>query len=223
MKSRINRTARLALAVTFAAGGVATASTFAVAATTPMSASVTTPMPAAELRAKLNTLLQEHTYLAAGATNAALGGRQAEFQAAAGALDANSVDLSKAIGLVYGPGAEGAFLALWRKHIGFFVDYATGVATKDKVKQDKAVNDLVGYTQDFGAFLASANPNLPKATVADLVKTHVLTLKEVVDAQGMGDQKKAYMALRTAATHMMMIADPLAMAIAKQFPDKFAN
>jgi len=223
MKSRINRTARLALAVTFAAGGVATASTFAVAATTPMSASVTTPMPAAELRAKLNTLLQEHTYLAAGATNAALGGRQAEFQAAAGALDANSVDLSNAIGLVYGPGAEGAFLALWRKHIGFFVDYATGVATKDKVKQDKAVNDLVGYTQDFGAFLASANPNLPKATVADLVKTHVLTLKEVVDAQGMGDQKKAYMALRTAATHMMMIADPLAMAIAKQFPDKFAN
>jgi hypothetical protein len=223
MKSRINRTARLALAAVFAAGGVATASTFAVAATTPVSASERAPMPAAELRAKLNTLLQEHTYLAAGATNAALGGRQAEFQAAAGALDANSVDLSRAIGLVYGPGAEGAFLALWRKHIGFFVDYATGVAMKDKAKQDKAVNDLVGYTQDFGAFLASANPNLPKATVADLVKTHVLTLKEVVDAQGMGDQKRAYMALRTAATHMMMIADPLAMAIAKQFPEKFAN
>lgn len=55
------------------------------------------------------------------------------------------------------------------------------------------------------------------------MKTHVLTLKEVVDAQGMGDQQNAYMALRTAATHMMMIADPLAMAIAKQFPDKFAN
>lgn len=85
------------------------------------------------------------------------------------------------------------------------------------------MNDLVGYTQDFGAFLASANPNLPKAAVADLVKTHVLTLKEVVDAQGMGDQKKAYLALRTAATHMMMIADPLAMAIAKQFPERFAN
>ena len=77
-----------------------------------------------------------------------------------------------------------------RKHIGFFVDYASGVATKDKAKQDKSVSDLVGYMQDFGAFLASANPSLPKATVADLVKTHVLTLKEVVDAQGMGDQKK---------------------------------
>jgi hypothetical protein len=223
MKPKIHRAARIAALVTIAVGGVATVSTLAVAATTPEHAHGVAPIPAAELRAKLNTLLQEHAYLAAGATNAALGGRQAEFQAAAGALDANSVDLSKAIGMVYGGGAETAFLALWRKHIGFFVDYATGVATKDKAKQDRAVNDLVGYTQDFGAFLASANPNLPKAAVADLVKTHVLTLKDVVDAQGMGDQKKAYTALRSAASHMMMIADPLASAIAKQFPEKFSN
>jgi hypothetical protein len=224
MKSRITHVARLATAITLATAGVVAASSMVVAA--PVSGHAlraVTTIPAAELRAKLNTLLQEHAYLAAGATNAAIGGRQAEFQAAAGALDANSVDLSKAIGMAYGAGAEGAFLALWRKHIGFFVDYATGVATKDKAKQDRAVNDLIDYTQDFGAFLASANPNLPKTTVADLVKTHVLTLKEVVDAQGMGDQKKAYTALRTAATHMMMIADPLAIAIANQFPDKFAN
>ena len=225
MHSRMkHRTLRVVAGLTLVTAGVAGLGSLAVAATpsthpTHISAS----MPAAELRAKLNTLLQEHAYLAAGATNAALGGRQAEFQAAAGALDANSIDLSKAIGSVYGGGAEQAFLALWRKHIGFFVDYATGVATKDKAKQDKAVTDLVGYTQDFGAFLASANPNLPKAAVADLVKTHVLTLKDVVDAQGMGDQKKAYAALRAAASHMMMIADPLANAIAKQFPEKFAN
>jgi hypothetical protein len=224
MAPRIPQIARLALAFSVAAGGVAAASTFAVAATPPERPAIAVaPIPASELRAKLNTLLQEHAYLAAGATNAALGGRQSEFQAAAGALDANSVDISKAIGMVYGPGAESAFLALWRKHIGFFVDYATAVATKDKAKQDRAVNDLVGYTQDFGAFLASANPNLPKSAVADLVKTHVLTLKDVVDAQGMGDQRKAYTALRSAASHMMMIADPLANAIAKQFPEKFAN
>ena len=223
MQPRIHRGLRLAAVITIAASGVGAATTLAAGATTPTRSHAIAPIPAAELRAKLNTLLQEHAYLAAGATNAALGGRQAEFQAAAGALDANSVDLSKAIGMVYGSGAEAAFLALWRKHIGFFVDYATGVATKDKAKQGKAVNDLVGYTEDFGAFLASANPNLPKATVAELVKTHVLTLKDVVDAQGMGDQKKAYTALRSAASHMMMIADPLAMAIAKQFPEKFAN
>ncbi|MEW5915433.1 MAG: hypothetical protein AB1762_03465, partial [Gemmatimonadota bacterium] len=58
-------------------------------------------MTVAMLKAKLNTLLSEHVYLAAATTGSALGGRQAEFQAAAGALDKNSVDVSKAIGLVY--------------------------------------------------------------------------------------------------------------------------
>ncbi|HEV8363585.1 MAG TPA: hypothetical protein VGQ52_08690 [Gemmatimonadaceae bacterium] len=180
-------------------------------------------MTVAALKAKLNTLLSEHVYLAAAATGAALGSRQAEFQAAASALDNNSVDVSKAIGMVYGTGAESAFLALWRKHIGFVVDYTTGIAGKDKMKADKAVNDLVQYTHDFGAFLSSANPNLPKSIVADLVKGHVLTLKSVIDAQQMGDQQKTYWALREAAMHMQMIADPLADAIAKQFPGKFAN
>ena len=55
------------------------------------------------------------------------------------------------------------------------------------------------------------------------MKTHVLTLKDVVDAQATGDAGKAYMALRMAAGHMHMIADPLAAAIAKQFPDRFAE
>src|SRR5581483_4271242 len=99
----------------------------------------------AALRVALNNALREHAILAAFATNAALGGRQAEFQAAAGALDGNSQDVAKAIGSVYGQGAQDAFLPLWRKHIGWFVDYTVGVATKDKAKQDKAVNDLVGY------------------------------------------------------------------------------
>lgn len=187
------------------------------ASNTPSTATV------AALKAKLNTLLSEHVYLAAAATGAALGGRQAEFIAAAGALDNNSVDVSRAIGMVYGNGAEQAFLALWRKHIGFVVDYTTGIAGKDRMKADKAVSDLVQYTQDFGAFLASANPNLPKSVVADLVKGHVLTLKSVIDAQQMGDAQKTYRSLREAAMHMQMIADPLADAIAKQFPGKFAS
>jgi plastocyanin len=44
---------------------------------------------------------EEQIYLAAGATDAALGGRNAEFKAAAAALDSNSVDLSRAIGSAY--------------------------------------------------------------------------------------------------------------------------
>ena len=176
-----------------------------------------------DLRTGLNSLFREHVFLAAAATGAALAGRDGEFKAAAGSLDANSVDIAKAIGSVYGTGAEQAFLPLWRKHIGFVVDYTVGVATKDDAKKSKAVSDLVQYTQDFGAFLSSANPYLPKEVVAGLVKDHVLTLKEVIDTQATGDMSKSYMAIRTAAGHMGMIADPLAAAIAKQFPERFAQ
>ncbi len=183
----------------------------------------TSATPAAGLRVGLNALLSEHVYLAAAATNAALGGRQPEFEAAAAALDANSVDVARAIGSVYGPDAEKAFLPLWRRHIGMVVDYTVGVATSDRARQDNAVNDLVGYTQDFGAFLSGANPNLPKSAVADLVRHHVLTLKAVIDAQAAKDQDRAFTALRTGAGHMQMIADPLAGAIVKQFPDRVAG
>jgi hypothetical protein len=58
--------------------------------------------------------------------------------------------------------------------------------------------------------------------VADLVKTHVLILKEVIDAQASGHLVQAYSALRRVADHMAMIANPLADAIIKQFPAKYA-
>ncbi|HET7585011.1 MAG TPA: hypothetical protein VFK13_08890 [Gemmatimonadaceae bacterium] len=179
-------------------------------------------MSAADLRVALNNLLAEHVQLGSAATSAALGGRTAEFQAAAAALDQNSVALSKAIGLVYGADAESAFLALWRRHIGFVVDYTQGVAAKDRAKADKALQDLTGYARDFAAFLSSANPNLPAPVVAELVRTHAGGFKAIIDAQARGDETGAYRALHDAVAHMQAIADPLAAGIAKQFPKRFA-
>lgn len=49
--------------------------------------------------------------------------------------------------------------------------------------------------------------------MADLVKTHVLTHEDVIDAQPSGNMVQAYTALRAAAGHMAMIANPLFDAI----------
>jgi hypothetical protein len=43
----------------------------------------------------------------------------------------------------------------------------------------------------------------------------------VIDVQASGNAAQAYGALRHAADHMTMIANPLANAIAKQFPAKY--
>lgn len=64
---------------------------------------------------------------------------------------------------------------------------------------------------------------MPKDTVAKLVMEHVLTLKTVIDAQAAGDNMKVYSSLRSAMGHMQMVADPLAEATVKRFPDKFTG
>ncbi|MGH7372231.1 MAG: hypothetical protein ACREJK_10360, partial [Candidatus Methylomirabilales bacterium] len=91
-------------------GVVAAVALLTVACTTTSATqSVKSPMTptsatkAAELRTTLNGLFGEHVLIAAVATSHALGGREAAFKGAAAGLDANSVDLSKAIGSVYGP------------------------------------------------------------------------------------------------------------------------
>ena len=177
---------------------------------------------AATLRANLTALLESHVYLAGTATGAALRGDTAGFTAAAKTLDANSVALSKAIGSVYGTPAETAFLDLWRKHIGFFVDYTQAKAAGDTAKADKAKADLDGYRADFGAFIASANPNLPKDAVAMELKPHVDSLLAAIDAQAAGDPT-AYDKLAASAGLMPMTAQVLSGGIAKQFPDKVSG
>jgi hypothetical protein len=183
-------------------------------------ATLSTDTPGATLRAVLTAQLQEHVYLAATATGAALEGRTDDYANAVKALDTNTVDLSNSIASVYGADAGKTFQDLWRKHIGFFVDYTTGKATHDDVKVAKAKSDLDGYRADFGTFISSANPNLPKQAVMDELTPHVASLEAVIDAQA-AKSPDQYSLLRTAAAHMPMTADVLAGGIAKQFPAKF--
>jgi hypothetical protein len=177
---------------------------------------------ASDLRTTLNKALAEHVNLAAAATGQALAGNTAGFEGAAAALEGNSNDIAGAIGSVYGAETQEAFDPLWKKHIGFFVDYTQGKAAGDQAKQDKAVADLTAYADEFGAVIESVTEErLPKDTVSELVMQHVLGLKSVVDAQAAEDFGKAYADLRPAYAHMQMICDPLAAAIAEQFPDKY--
>ena len=86
-------------------------------------AAASTTSPAADLRVTLDTLLGEHALLAIAATQKGLDGDE-DFDAAAGALAAHSVELSEAIGSDYGDEAAKQFLdgpSLWRDHIGFFL------------------------------------------------------------------------------------------------------
>ena len=176
---------------------------------------------ASDLVTTLNTLLREHVYLVSAATGATVAGRADEAAAAKAALDANSDALTGAIATVYGNDAGAQFAPLWKQHIDFLMSYASAVAAKDQAKADEAMDNLLNYTADFGAFINAASPKLTKDAVAGLVKTHVFTLKDEIDAQAAKNFTKAYASERTAADHMAMIATALATTVVAQFPAKF--
>jgi hypothetical protein len=183
--------------------------------------------PAAELRAGLTSLLQEHVYLAGAAINQAVadgGDMEAPgTTAAVEALDENSVQLSEAVGSVYGDEAAEQFLALWRDHIGMFVDYTLGGATGDTEMQEQAAADLDAYRAEFGAFIESATEGeLDSATVEEELDTHVQTLVAAVDSVLAGEPD-VYPNLKEAAGHMPMVATALSGAIVAQQPDAFAE
>ena len=177
--------------------------------------------PAVNFRTALDQLLQEHLFLATFATDAAIAGRSEEFDAAAHVLNENGTDIGAAMGKVYGKDAEDKFNEIWSAHNGFFVDYTTGVATKDDAKKSKAVEDLTTiYVPQFAEFLAGAT-GLSQDDLSALIADHVTTTAAVVDAQGVGGADAAAQADRTAAMHMRMIGDPLATAIVASEPDAF--
>jgi hypothetical protein len=183
---------------------------------------VETASPAADLRVTLDTLLGEHALLAIAASQKGLDG-DPDFEAAAAALDANSVEISEAIGSVYGEEAAQQFLdgpSLWRDHIGFFVDYTVGLAQKDNAAQQEAVDNLTGYTGAFSGFLAEAT-GLPQDALQEGLTTHITQLKGALDAYAAGDYEQAYTLFREAYKHMVATGDTLAMGIVQQNPDMF--
>jgi hypothetical protein len=212
----------VALAAT-ACGGSSTDSGAKASAASPSAAAATevvgqaaTTTKAVALRAGLTYLLEEHVQLAGIATGTAIAKKgdlkDPAVQAAVGALDANSVALSKAVGSAY-PKAEAPFLASWRQHIGFFVDYTLGKATKNQAMTDKAIKDLDGYRTSFGQLINSVVPELPADAVANELKPHVASLFTAIDAQVAGDPKQ-FQLLQDAAGHMPGTAAILAGGIA---------
>ena len=182
--------------------------------------------PAAELRAGLTSLLEAHVWIASDATGAALAGRQADYEAAAAALngptDSNTSELVDAVGSIYGPDVKTAFDGLWRSenHIPQFVAYTQATAKGDAAGQQAAVDKLTAYAKTFGDTLNQVNSNLPADAVAQDITMHATTLIAVINAQKAGTPDVPKLT-RAAVAHMEGTADVLAAATVKKYSDKF--
>ncbi|MCA0970803.1 copper amine oxidase [Halobacillus litoralis] len=178
---------------------------------------------AVELRSTLDNLLSEHAYLAVETMRKGAEGA-ADFEASAGALSANTEDLSAAIASVYGDEAGEQFKKMWSDHIGFFVSYVNGTANDDEEMKQAALDELNQYRQDFSQFLETATgERLEADALAEGLQMHVNQLIGAFDSYVAGDYEKAYEYEREAIHHMYGVSKGLSSAIVNQFPDKFNN
>ncbi|WP_347549754.1 hypothetical protein ABFG93_19980 [Pseudalkalibacillus hwajinpoensis] len=183
----------------------------------------TVETPAADLRADLGQLLSEHAYLAVETMRKGAEG-SADFEASAGALSANTEDLTAAITSVYGEEAGAEFNEIWSNHIGFFVDYVKATGNEDEDAKQKALENLEGYKSDFSMFLENATgERLEAENLSEGLQAHINQLIGAFDSYVAGDYEKAYEHEREAIAHMHMVAKGFSSAITDQFPDKFEN
>ncbi|MAQ77206.1 hypothetical protein CL684_01645 [Candidatus Campbellbacteria bacterium] len=186
-------------------------------------AMMTEPMaktPASDLRVSLNKTLQEHASLGLEALYDVIDDENSTADAVE-ALDENTVELSAAVGSVFGDDAEDAFKEIWRDHIGFFADYATGLRENDDDMMDDAMDDIEDYQDDISDFFSGALPDVDKATVVAGAGEHAELFFESMDAWEDQDYEEAYELQREAQKQIQGIADLLSINIVKENPSMF--
>ena len=179
--------------------------------------------PAADLRSALDQVFTEHAGLAVMAMQNGVDG-DPDFEASSAALLANADDLAAAVSSVYGEEGGEAFDAIWKSHIGYFVDYVTATANDDQAGKDQAMKELEGYVVEQAAFLETATEGgLPAADLEAGLTEHVKQLIAAFDQYVAGDYEASYASLRGAYAHMLMPAEGLSQTIVNQFPEKFSG
>jgi len=176
---------------------------------------------ASDLRAALRSLLIQHgeghrmfAY--------ALYFRDREMQRiAVSELLANSKSLGDLVASVYGRGAGDKFTDLFNGHIAAVAMYYTSAFSGNESGKRAAVEALTKNAMEIAEFLSSANPYLAREAVFSLLRDHAIQAMKQADLLSQGrisDESQIYAAMRN---HLIVIADAIAEAITKQFPDKF--
>lgn len=151
-------------------------------------------LPAVDRRVSLNTLLQEHAYLATMATDAIVRGSSSEKAAATTGLAANADSLGTSFSSLFGDAAGTRFDAVWAARNEALVGYAT---SGDDASKQALTQALVSQF--------SALAHVASTPVADQVNATI----RVIDDQRSKSTASLAADDRAAATAMQPIADAL--------------
>jgi len=144
-----------------------------------------------------------------------------DTKAAEGEVVANAHSIADAIAGFYGKPAGDKLFSLLAGHYGAVKAYLDATVAKNPAQQSAATDKITANVDEIAVFLSGANPNLPKDAVSEMFMvhgSHHISQIQQLAAKDMGAEAKTQAHMKS---HMIMIADALVDAIAKQFPAKF--
>lgn len=204
----------------------------AMLAAAALAATATAPAPAAHAgqasrptaaatQAALRDLWLEHVIWARNVAEARLDGDAAEARAAEDQVVANARAIADSIAPFYGQAASDRLFELLAGHWGAVSGFLDAARAGDRPGEDAALGRLLANADEIAKFLSGANPNLPFDALRGLLAAHgahhVQQIRQL-KAGRFAEEAKTWAAMKD---HMYVIADALAAAIAKQFPEKF--
>ena len=185
---------------------------------TPAAATATVPAP--KLQAALRTLWRGHVEQTRAYAFAVQSNDARRSEAAANAVVANAKQLSDAVAGFYGKAAGERMLTLLAAHCVAVKAMTDAEHAGDRAAVNAAMTTLTQNEDEIAAFLSGANPYLPQDAVRGLLVAHgahhAAQIGEVMRGDRAGEAK-TWTAMQQ---HMDVIADALAAAIARQFPQK---
>jgi hypothetical protein len=133
----------------------------------------------------------------------------------------NAKALAATITPFYGQAAADGLLKLLAGHWAAVRDYDTAIAAHSRRDRDKAVRAITANAREIAQFLSGANPYLPEDAVFGLLSAHgqhhVAQINQIA-AKDFRNEAETWHAMRQ---HMLLIADSITDALAKQLPDRF--
>ena len=181
-----------------------------------------TPVAAPKLQAAMRSLWHDHVMHTREYALAVHAHDAAKAKTADDAVVTNAKALANAVGSFYGKAAGEQMFTLLAGHWAGVKALTQADSTHDKAAETGAMNALATNGGEIAKFLAGANPNLPESAVSSLLAGHVAHHSAQIEEIMAGDMKAEATTWTAMQQHMNVIADALAGAIAKQFPDKAA-
>ncbi|MGA7439183.1 MAG: hypothetical protein WBW32_13765 [Luteibacter sp.] len=181
-----------------------------------------TTVAAPKLQAALRELWHGHVVHTRDYAMAVHAHDDAKAKAAAEAVVANAKQIANAVAGFYGKAAGDQTLQLLAGHWAGVKALTDAVAAGDTAAQAKAMNALNENVNAIAKFFSAANPNLPEDAVKGLFAAHVGHHATEIPQIMQGDTQGELATWKAIQAHMNVIADTMAGALAKQFPDKAA-